>query len=224
MPAHTGYPPRRRLRRRRVVRRRRRITPLTRRVAMLMASVDTSRKRVDFTAQGVTGTAGTVNLLTGNIRGVDNDDRQGDIEHAYSYQFKYTLTSVTVNPMIVQVTFVRVILFRWKNPFGAVPGVGDVLQNTALGLAIVSPYQLNSRFNLVVYYDKVHPVQGLSGESGAMGTFFKRMRFRVLHTAANNNPNITSILQNGLFLLTIDDHAGTDPPVLDFYGRYRFTG
>lgn len=193
---------------------------------MLMRSVDTSRKFVD-----TIGKAGTV-LITAAIllvnitdRGVNRNQRIGSIERAFSLQFRLTLIApVAANPSTA--AFVRVVLFRWKQPNGSEPTAADLFQEAGDGVEMmISPYNLDSRGKFKIYYDRVFQMQQQSPGAARLIRVYRKLRFQVFHTTGNDAADITSIERNALFILLVGDNdTGGNQPTFNLFTRYRFTG
>lgn len=229
MPYRQGYGRRRPMRRRRARRRGhapRRTSHLARKVAMLWRATDTSRKRTDVLIEGATNDTGQLNLLNATVRGTQSDQRVGDVEQAYSIQFRATLKPITANPPVIEASYVRVVIFLWKEPDGVEPLIAQLFQNSTTGVRlIISPYNLGNRGKYEVLYDRTFKMQAFSGPQSAVFKFYKKLAFKVYHTSGNNNGDITSIERNSIYLFTnTDQMTGGLRPVFSFFSRYRYTG
>lgn len=193
---------------------------------MLARSVDTSRKYVDgIGLNNVITDAGNFILINNTVRGLDRNDRIGSAEQAFSVQVRIRLTAQVPDPAITP-AWVRIILFRWKTPRGVAPFNQSILQANQSGAELViSPYQLDTRGQYQIYYDRVVSMQSNSPSQGVFIKIYRKLNFKVWHTINNNANDIQSIVSNALYLYTVSNQVtGGLQASIDLFTRYRFTG
>jgi len=147
-------------------------------------------------------TGGTPYLLSHNValtQGAGNNQRLGDKIRITYMDVKIMLA--LASPWTYASVF-KVLIFRLKNPEGALLSLDDLMVNSA-GVGLNRPYRANYKDVIEIYYDKVHtirPVGNVSTDSQYKYINFKK-KLNVVQTYYPNATagTIADIRQNAIY-------------------------
>ncbi len=195
---------------------------LSRRIAGLASFVDTSVHYIDAFANNESITSGgSIELCNGTARGTSHFNRLGNVERMKAL---FIRLNVSVPAGFAGPAFLRIMILLDKRPNGVAPTFGDVLLNDAVDAAIVSPLDLKSGNQFKILRNRIFSITEFDKGAQVM-TFFKKMNLKVMHNTVDNDPAVTNIETNGLFLMMISDQGlPANQPIVTWQIRYRFVG
>lgn len=181
------------------------------------------RKKMDFKYtdvgiinQNITSSGTITSLLSNLARGDDGHDNfEGNQITPQGLTVKYYAeTNQTFNAC-------RVMIFQWND--SSTPALSGILQNTAVGTAIVSPTLVTNKPLIKVLYDK-HWVFAPCDPNGGFAVFQDTIYIPGKRLRKVDFNSTTAVVQkNNIYVLYISDDFISTYPHLTFWARTTFS-
>lgn len=161
---------------------------------------------------------GTFKDMPAMTRGTAVSERMGDQIKMTSMYYKYNVslgTAATIN-------ILRLMVIIDKQPNGARPLPGDILQNTGTNLICISPYNLANNKRFIILHDEQMSLVASATSQSITGSFYKELDYHTRYNTGNTG-NVADIETNNLLVYIVSNQTSvSSQPTINIYSRLRF--
>lgn len=184
---------------------------LWRDVMYLKSVINVEKKFADYTFSAAVSSTENFQLVNGLQQGDTASTREGQSIKIYSLYVRFYMT---INASATT-TQIRIFVLMDKQPNGAVPTSGDLLQSNT---NILSPLLMGYGSRFKIFMDKVYRLD-TNKLNLTIKKFFK-FRFHTKYGSGNAG-TVADITKNSLYIMMVSDQA-TNTPNIDFWARLRY--
>lgn len=171
-------------------------------------------KHKDTSPSGFPSVAGSLTLLNDIAQGLTEATRIGDEIYATSIQYRGILTAGTSTLVTTSSNSTRIIVFWDQQANGSAPTVTDLLDTSAGGNGIISPYNDDYQKRFKVIYDRtfsINPNQVVAGTGQQNYQIPLRFKRKLGRTVKYDGTTavIGSIETNSLYMLRLAESDTT---------------
>lgn len=170
------------------------------------------------------GTTAVVTVLNSMAVGDTNITRDGNQIIMTSLQFRF-IANNNVSAAAGHSQMIRHLIVADRQPVGANPGIGDILDNTVITNNLIAPYNSNTQMRFKILYDRLSIVKpalvtGFTPATGATTTVNsvdlytrrkRKMNRKALYNAST--AGVGTIQTNALFSILVSDDNTNQPSV-----------
>lgn len=178
-----------------------------------MLNVEYKVKNNQVTGAAMSTTA-VLNTIVATAQGTSDTTREGNQIKVTAINFKYygqQSSSATVSAA-------RVMIVLDKQCNGALPTINDILFDSTVDDAIVSPNNLVNKYRFKTLYNKVH-LMSSSGNRMFKGQFNKKCNIPIRYSGSTSG--VGTISSNNIIVIYFSDE-GADRPAITYSCRVRY--